>query len=404
MREIIYGRSAVYETLRAARRQFFTLQIADTVKPTGRIRQILELAASRDLPVTRTPRLKLPPGDGNHQGIALEAGGYPYCDLADILERAEGKGEAPFVLVLDSLQDPQNFGSLLRTAEGVGAHGVIIPLARTVEVTPAVVNASAGASEHLLIAQSNLSQAIDSFKQVDMWIVGLDQHGEPLSPLSDRHLGGALGLVVGSEGEGLHDLIQRKCDTLLRLPMRGNVESLNAAVAGSVALYLAYLTRQTSNGTHGTQQSTAGARTPPPRTDDRKSSTGNPNRRLSMDVEFNLIREVPQGRPNVAVLHLNGWLDAQSEDALVEAVRKARSEGAEYVVLDLAGVGTITSAGIRAIQKSFGILTPKEATIIGHLKLCNAAPQVYDVLSITGVLVSVPMYESLDIAIESSGR
>jgi len=244
MREIIYGRNPVYETLRAARRQFFNLQLADSVKQAGRIQEILELAASRKLPVTRTPRLKLPAGEVNHQGVVLEASHYPYCDLADVLERAKQKNEPPFVLILDALQDPQNFGALLRTAEVAGVHGVIIPLARTVEVTPAVVNASAGASEHLLIAQSNLSQAIDTLKQDDVWIVGLDQHGEALGPGSDRHLHGALGLIVGSEGEGLHDLTRKKCDILLRLPMRGNVESLNAAVAGSVALYLAYLARQ----------------------------------------------------------------------------------------------------------------------------------------------------------------
>jgi 23S rRNA (guanosine2251-2'-O)-methyltransferase len=244
MREMIYGRSAVYETLRAARRQFFSLQVADTVRESPRILQILELAAARKLPVTRTPRLSLSAAEVNHQGVALEASGYPYCDLADILERSGQQQEQPFVLILDALQDPQNFGTLLRTAEGVGVHGVVIPLARTVEMTPAVVNASAGASEHLLVAQSNLAQALESLKKADVWIVGLDQHGGLLGSASERHLRGALGLVVGSEGEGLHDLVRKKCDILLQLPMRGKVESLNAAVAGSVALYLAYMARR----------------------------------------------------------------------------------------------------------------------------------------------------------------
>ena len=243
MREIIYGRNAVHETLRAARRQFFSLQIADTVKETGRIQQILELAATRKVPLTRPSQLKLAAGDVNHQGVALEVSPHPYCDAADILERAREKGEQAFVLILDALQDPQNFGSLLRTAEAVGVHGAIIPPRRSVEVTPAVVNASAGASEHLLIAQSNLSQALDTLKREDVWIVGLDQHGEAFDAASERHLRGALGLVVGSEGEGLHDLTRKKCDILLQLPMRGKTESLNAAVAGSVALYLASLAR-----------------------------------------------------------------------------------------------------------------------------------------------------------------
>ncbi|HEY5983363.1 MAG TPA: 23S rRNA (guanosine(2251)-2'-O)-methyltransferase RlmB [Anaerolineales bacterium] len=244
MRETIYGRNAVYETLRAGRRQFFSLQLTETARAAGRVQQILELAASRKVPVTRLPHLKLSPEDVNHQGVALEAGGYPYADLADILEKAKAADEPPFILLLDAFQDPQNFGSLLRTAEVIGVHGVIIPLARAVDVTPAVVNASAGATEHLLIAQSNLSQAIDSLKKEDVWVVGLDQHGEALTSASDRHLRGTLALVVGSEGEGLHELTRKKCDILLQLPMRGQVESLNAAVAGSIALYLASFARR----------------------------------------------------------------------------------------------------------------------------------------------------------------
>jgi 23S rRNA (guanosine2251-2'-O)-methyltransferase len=109
-------------------------------------------------------------------------------------------------------------------------------------VTPAVVNASSGASEHMLIAQSNLSQAIDALKTNDVWVVGLDQAGEKVE-VGSRHLKGALGLVVGSEGEGLHDLTRKKCDIILQLPMKGKIESLNAAVAGSVALYLAFFSR-----------------------------------------------------------------------------------------------------------------------------------------------------------------
>ncbi|MFH1184882.1 MAG: STAS domain-containing protein [Chloroflexota bacterium] len=123
-----------------------------------------------------------------------------------------------------------------------------------------------------------------------------------------------------------------------------------------------------------------------------------------MGVEFELTKEVPQGKPTVAVLHLGGWLDAQSEGTLVEAVQKAKDEGAKYVLLELSGVSTMTSAGIRAIQKSFGIMTPKGETVIGRLKLCNASPQIYEVLSTTGMLASVPMYESPDIAIDSFGK
>jgi 23S rRNA (guanosine2251-2'-O)-methyltransferase len=243
MKEFIYGRNAVYETLRAKRRELFSLEIADGVKETGRISEILQLAALHKVRSSLVPRAKLEKLNANHQGVALEVGGYPYSDVVEILELAGRKNEPPFVLMIDSLQDPQNFGTLLRTAEGVGVHGVVIPLARTVEVTPAVVNASSGASEHLLLAQSNLSQAMDALKESDVWIVGLDQEGEILDGKSNRHLRGPLGLVVGSEGEGLRELTRKKCDILLKLPMRGQVESLNASVAGSVALYLAYLAR-----------------------------------------------------------------------------------------------------------------------------------------------------------------
>ena len=122
-----------------------------------------------------------------------------------------------------------------------------------------------------------------------------------------------------------------------------------------------------------------------------------------MGAEFSIKTEIPQGKPNVAVLQVDGWLDAHSESQLVEAVQKARAAGAEYVLIDLGGVSTITSAGIRAIQKSFATMTPKGETVRGRLKLCSAPPPVYEVLSITGILLSTPMYESADIAIDSFG-
>lgn len=242
MKEFLYSRNAVWETLRAKRRQVFEIQIAEGIQEKGKIEQILELAKEQKAAVRRVPRARLDKIHENHQGVIAAAGGYPYSDVFEILDQARRKGEPPFVLILDSLQDPQNFGALLRTAEAVGAHGVVIPLARTVEVTPAVVNASSGASEHLLIARSNLSQAMEALKEADVWLAGLDPHGVPLEANS-RHLRGALGLVVGSEGEGLRELTRKKCDILLRLPMRGQIESLNAAVAGSLALYLAFMAR-----------------------------------------------------------------------------------------------------------------------------------------------------------------
>lgn len=241
MKEFIYSRNAVYEALRAKRRQIFSIEIAEGVQDKGKIDEILKLAQQQKIRVNRVPRPKLDKVHQNNQGVVAEVNSYPYSDVIEILDHA--KGEMPFVLMLDSLQDPQNFGTLIRTAEALGVHGIVIPLARSVEVTPAVVNASSGASEHMLIAQANLSQTIDALKANDIWVVGLDQAGAEVEAGS-RHLKGALGLVVGSEGEGLHDLVRKKCDIVLKLPMKGKIESLNAAVAGSVALYLAYLSRK----------------------------------------------------------------------------------------------------------------------------------------------------------------
>lgn len=247
MKEFIYSRNAVYETLRARRRQPIRLLVADSAQEKGRLAEILILAKERKIPLERPPRQRLDNLAPNHQGVILETGGYPYVNLADILELARAKNEPPFILLLDALTDPQNFGTLLRSCEAVGAHGVVIPLARTVAVTPSVVNASSGASEHLLIAQSNLAQAIEELKRENVWIVGLDQEGQEISnTAAGKHapLTGALGLVVGSEGEGMRALVRKSCDFVLKLPMTGKIESLNAAVAGSVALYLAYLQRR----------------------------------------------------------------------------------------------------------------------------------------------------------------
>ncbi|HET9590212.1 MAG TPA: 23S rRNA (guanosine(2251)-2'-O)-methyltransferase RlmB [Anaerolineales bacterium] len=244
MKEFIYSRNAVYETLRAKRRDVFRLQVAEGAQEKGRLADVLRMAKERRIPIERVPRARLDKIHQHHQGVAAEVSGYSYSDVLEILEQAGQKSEPPFILLLDSLNDPQNFGSLLRTAEAVGVHGVIIPLAHTVEVTPAVVNASSGASEQLHIARSNLAQTIDVLREEDIWVVGLDQNGEIIGDKTQRHLMGALGLVVGSEGEGIRQLIRSKCDIVLKLPMRGEIESLNAAVAGSVVLYLAYLARK----------------------------------------------------------------------------------------------------------------------------------------------------------------
>jgi len=247
MREWIIGHHPVYEVLRASRRQAFRLWLAEgSARPasqeTGRLADVISLCERKNIPVERVPRSQLDGlGDG-HQGVALQASSYPYCPLQDILERASQHPEPAFLLILDTLQDPQNLGTLLRTAEVVGIDGVLLPLRHTATVTPAVVNASSGASEHLLITQCNLAQAISMLKTKNIWVIGLV--GEAETMFSDQvNCKLPLALVVGNEGEGIRPLVRKSCDILVRLPMRGRVESLNAAVAGSVALYFIWRER-----------------------------------------------------------------------------------------------------------------------------------------------------------------
>lgn len=242
MKEWITGRNPIYETLQARRRQPFRLRLAAGAEIKGRLADILALCEARRLPVERVPRFQLDKLAENHQGAALETSAYPYAALQDILAEAGRRQEELFILALDALQNPQNFGTLLRTAEAAGIHGVLIPLAHAVDVTPAVVQASSGASEHLLITRANLAQSLTTLKEAGAWVVGLE--GSPQAvPLEQARLDGPLVVVVGSEGEGLRSLTRKSCDVLVRLPMRGRVESLNAAVAGSVILYQAMRTR-----------------------------------------------------------------------------------------------------------------------------------------------------------------
>lgn len=250
MREWITGRNPVYETLRAGRRHVFQLRVAEGAQEKGRLAEVIQLAGQRRIPVARVNRQELDRLTPDrrldvHQGVALEASAYPYVALQDMLALAERQSEPPFLLILDALQDPQNLGTLLRTAECVGVHGVLLPLRHTATITPAVVGASSGASEHLLAAQINLAQAIESLKTANVWVIGL-QNDAPAEPVERVRLDGALALVVGSEGQGLRPLVRDSCDGLMRLPQRGRVESLNAAVAGSVALYLAWQARRFS--------------------------------------------------------------------------------------------------------------------------------------------------------------
>ena len=211
--------------------------------------EIVALAAERRFP-TRYIRGglfdKLRTEQTHAQGVALEVGDYPYVDLADLLRTARNAGEPPFLLLLDHLQDPQNLGTLIRTAEAVGVHGIVIPDRRAARITPAVSNASAGAVEFLQVTQvTNLNRTIDDLKARNVWVAGLDSAPDA-PPLEQARLDGALAVVVGSEGAGLSHLTREKCDFLVRLAMVGRIESLNAAVAGSIVLYAALQARRGS--------------------------------------------------------------------------------------------------------------------------------------------------------------
>ena len=245
MVEQLYGRNAVREALRARRRQLHRLYVSSGVQETGVIAELITLAESAGLPVQRVERQTLDKQlrEVNHQGVMLETGPYPYVELADCLAVAAERKEPALLLLLDHLQDPQNIGTLLRTAEVVGVHGVALPGRRAAEITPAVVNASSGATEHLrVVLVVNLAQTIAELQKDGIWVVGLEED-EAAQNFDTTDLRLPLALVVGAEGAGLARLVRERCDFLVRLPMAGQVASLNAAVAGSIALYGAWRQR-----------------------------------------------------------------------------------------------------------------------------------------------------------------
>lgn len=241
-KEWIWGRNPVWEVLRADKRKTFQLRVASGVKADGRLKEIQALAREKSIPVSEVPRETLNGISSHHQGVALQVGEFPYAGLDEILQTAQDRRESPLVLLLDTLKDPQNLGTLIRTAELVGVHGLVLPFRRTATVTPAVVNASSGASEHIPIVQANLAQSIQQLKEAGLWVVGLESSQEAQPP-GELDLDGPLAVVVGSEAEGMRELVRSSCDFLMRLPMRGQIDSLNAAVAGSVALYLVWQAR-----------------------------------------------------------------------------------------------------------------------------------------------------------------
>ncbi len=232
--EMLYGRNAVIEALRG-RRNIRRLYALEGIERQERVAGVLRTARERNIPVSRLPRAELERMLGNvgHQGLAVEAGRYPYIAVDTLLRLANGRT----ILLLDHLQDVQNLGTLIRTAEATGSAGLILPEHRSAGITPAVVNASAGAVEHLPVALvANLARAIEQCKEAGYWAIALEL--SPASrPIYQASIPQPSVLVVGSEGKGVSPVVLKHCDLQVHLPMFGRVESLNAAVAGSIALY-----------------------------------------------------------------------------------------------------------------------------------------------------------------------
>lgn len=233
--EILYGRNAVRESLLANRRRHQRLLIGDSIEQHARIQELTQIAIDRGIEVKRTPRHDLDTMvTGNHQGVALVTSAYPYAENLDLAELA---GNHKALLALDGLADPQNVGTLLRTAEITGIAGIVIPTDRAASITPAVVNASAGAVEHLSILQEvNLTRWLIRAKDAGFWSVGL-AGDDAASSLFEVSMRPPVVIVIGSEGTGLRRLVRETCDIVAAIPMAGQVASLNAAVAGSIALY-----------------------------------------------------------------------------------------------------------------------------------------------------------------------
>ncbi|MGH2562561.1 MAG: 23S rRNA (guanosine(2251)-2'-O)-methyltransferase RlmB [Thermomicrobiales bacterium] len=230
--ELLYGRNAVGEALRGRRRPR-ALLLAEGVKQDERLQSIISMATSAGARIERLPRVDFDQlfGRINHQGVALNAGPYPYVALDEVF------GVVGTIIALDHLQDPQNLGTLLRAADAAGVVGILIPADRAADVTPAVVNASAGAVEHLRIAKvPNLARALDHAKEAGWWVAGLET-GDESTDLFVTDMPSPTALVIGSEGDGLSQNVRKRCDILVSIPMVGRIASLNAATAGSVVLF-----------------------------------------------------------------------------------------------------------------------------------------------------------------------
>lgn len=238
---MIIGKNPVLEALRSGR-SVNKVFISEQLHPNTQ-GSIMKLSKSAGTIVQKVPRKKLDQlADGNHQGVIAYVASYQYADLEDLFAKADAKKEAPFFIILDELEDPHNLGSILRTADATGAHGVIIPKRRSVGLTRVVAKTAAGALEHVPVVRvTNIANTIDTLKERRIWVVGTAADGTE----DYRSLDGTLpiALVIGNEGKGISRLVKQKCDWTVSLPMKGNVSSLNASVACSLLLYEVYRKR-----------------------------------------------------------------------------------------------------------------------------------------------------------------
>lgn len=235
MENKIEGRNAVLEALRAGK-PIDKLYVLDGC-PDGPVRTIIREAKKGDTIINyvKKERLDQLSETGHHQGVIAMAASYEYATVEDILEKAREKGEAPFIFVLDNIEDPHNLGAMIRTANLSGAHGVIIPKRRAVGLTPTVARTSAGAINYTPVAKvTNLKQTMEQLKKEGMWFVCADMDGTPYYQMD---LKGPMGLVIGSEGEGVSRLIKETCDFVASIPMKGDIDSLNASVAAGVLAF-----------------------------------------------------------------------------------------------------------------------------------------------------------------------
>lgn len=231
---IIIGRNPVLEALKSGR-EIEKLLVGKDAE--GSIRKILGMAKEKGLPYQFVEKSALDRvADGRaHQGVIAYISTYEYCDVEDIIELAKSRGEDPFVIILDGIEDPHNLGAIMRTADGAGAHGVIIPKRRAAGITDVVAKASAGAVEYVAVAKvSNIAQTIDRLKELGLWIGACDMDG---TEYDTADLKGSLALVIGAEGQGISRLVKEKCDFSISIPMSGRITSLNASNAAAILMF-----------------------------------------------------------------------------------------------------------------------------------------------------------------------